>query len=279
MRRLKFELDRKSLETIYLTFIRPTLEYGDVIWDNCTQHEKQELEKIQTEAARIATGTTKLISISALYDETKWETLDTRRSKHKLVLFYKMFNNISPAYLSSLVPPSVSSLSTYNLRNDQNLQTIDSRTSYYYTSFLPSTVRDWNNLSLDTRNSDSINSFKRSLNTGMEVVPKYYYTGSRKLQILHTRLRTKCSSLNNDLFLKNIVESPLCRCGSIETTEHYLMKCHLYNIQRDELLNTVSHFAGITLPTLLYGNSNLSLQINSLIFTAVQKFINDTKRF
>ena len=31
MRRLKFELDRKSLETIYLTFIRPPLEYGDVI--------------------------------------------------------------------------------------------------------------------------------------------------------------------------------------------------------------------------------------------------------
>ena len=47
MRKLKFKLDRESLETIYTAFIRPLLEYGDVIWDNCSQYEKQELEKIQ----------------------------------------------------------------------------------------------------------------------------------------------------------------------------------------------------------------------------------------
>ena len=61
MRKLKFKLDRKSLETIYIAFIRPLLVYADVIWDNCSQYEKDELEKIQNEAARIATGTTKLI--------------------------------------------------------------------------------------------------------------------------------------------------------------------------------------------------------------------------
>ena len=89
MREFKFELDRKSLETIYLTFIRPILEYGDVVWDNCTLYEKQELDKIQIEAARIVTGTTKLISIQTLYGEMKWETLEARRNKHKLVLFLK----------------------------------------------------------------------------------------------------------------------------------------------------------------------------------------------
>ena len=102
MRKLKYELDRKSLETIYMTFIRPIFEYADVLWDNCTQQEKQDLEKIQLEAARIATGTTKLISIQNLYDETRWEQLETRRMNHKLLLFYKMFNNISPLYLSTL---------------------------------------------------------------------------------------------------------------------------------------------------------------------------------
>ena len=44
MRKLKFKLDRKSLETIYLAFLRPILEYADVIWDNCSQYEKDELE-------------------------------------------------------------------------------------------------------------------------------------------------------------------------------------------------------------------------------------------
>ena len=37
--------DRKSLETIYLTYIRPIMEYADVVWDNCTNYEKQELDK------------------------------------------------------------------------------------------------------------------------------------------------------------------------------------------------------------------------------------------
>lgn len=32
MRKLKFTLDRKSLETIYFSFIRPLLEYADVVW-------------------------------------------------------------------------------------------------------------------------------------------------------------------------------------------------------------------------------------------------------
>ena len=47
MRKLKFILDRRSLQTIYLTFIRPLLEYANVVWDNCTLYEVNELEKIQ----------------------------------------------------------------------------------------------------------------------------------------------------------------------------------------------------------------------------------------
>ena len=70
MRKFKYELDCRSLGIIYISFIRPILEYGDVVWRNCNQQEKQELEKIQIEAARILTGKTKLVSIQALYDET-----------------------------------------------------------------------------------------------------------------------------------------------------------------------------------------------------------------
>ena len=45
MRKLKFILDRQSLEIIYTSFIRPVLEYADVVWDNCTQYEINALEK------------------------------------------------------------------------------------------------------------------------------------------------------------------------------------------------------------------------------------------
>ena len=69
MRKLKFRLDRKSLETIYTAFIRSLTEYGDVVWENCTLYEKQELDQIQNEAARIATGATRLVSFVILYKE------------------------------------------------------------------------------------------------------------------------------------------------------------------------------------------------------------------
>ena len=44
-------------------------------------------------------------------------------------------------------------------------------------------------------------------------------------------------------------------------------------------MQTVSRFCAITLDTLLYGNSTLSLQANSDIFGAVQLFLKQTNRF
>jgi hypothetical protein len=41
---------------LYLTFIRPLLEYAGEVWDNCTLADSERLEKIQLEAARIVTG-------------------------------------------------------------------------------------------------------------------------------------------------------------------------------------------------------------------------------
>ena len=125
MRKLKFQLNRKSLEIIYTVFIRPILEYGNEIWDNCTQYEKDDLEKIPIEAARIAAGTTKLVSIENLYSENGWETLETRRKKQKLVLFCKVVNNLTPLYLSTLIPSTITETSLYNLRNANDIRTIN----------------------------------------------------------------------------------------------------------------------------------------------------------
>ena len=280
MKKLKFVLDRKSLERIYFCFIRPILEYADVTWDNCTQHQKDELDKIQNEAARIVTGTTKLVSIRELNNETKWETLESRRQKHKLILFYKMVNQLTPAYLSTLVPPLVSEVSSYNLRNSQNLSVPSSRTKLYAESFLPSVVHLWNSLPQAVRDSESVNSFKNSLDQhSVSKPPSYYYTGCRKAQILHTRMRTNCSSLNLTLFHKNITESPLCQCGSIESAEHYLLFCPMYQNSRIELLNSINPICRPSSKIMLFGDTKLSLESNNAIFSAVQEYITKTKRF
>ena len=104
LRAFKFRFDRKSLERLYISFIRPVLEYSGVIWSNCTNQDKKLLEDIQTEAMRVVTGATKLCSIAKLYDDTGWDTLESRREKQKLIIFYKIINGLAPTYLNQLVP-------------------------------------------------------------------------------------------------------------------------------------------------------------------------------
>ena len=124
-------------------------------------------------------------------------------------------------YLSDLESQSVNTIAQYNLRNANDLESVASRTNQYHNSFLPSVVREWNVLTIDVRQSDSLHSFNDTLNREWTIVPKHFFSGIRKAQILHTRLRTNCSSLNNDLYSIHLTDSPLCRCGSVENTNYF----------------------------------------------------------
>ena len=52
---------------MYLTFIRPLLEYAGEVWDNCTLADSERLEKNQLEAARIVTGLYVLCKLNTVY--------------------------------------------------------------------------------------------------------------------------------------------------------------------------------------------------------------------
>lgn len=193
-------------------------------------------------------------------------------------MFYKMVNDLAPNYLSSLLPLSFQN-TPYSLRDEQNIRPLRTRTQLYYKSFLPSSIRDWNNLSIEIRNSTSLLGFKHQLNKDLKQIPKYYAIGERHLQIQHTRLRTGCSSLNHDLFSKNITDSPLCTCGEIETTKHFLFSCPRYTAERNVMFNSLPIQCAPSLNLLLYGDSHYDNSINELIFQAVQQFIADSRRF
>ena len=190
-----------------------------------------------------------------------------------------MYNHLAPEYLSSLIPQQVNDISRYNLRISNNIQTIRAKTNQYNNSFLPSVLRDWNTLPAETKQLNTLSSFKYFLKKDNKPVPKYYYYGKRKTQILHTRLRTGCSSLNRDLFLKNITDSPLCNCGSIENVQHYFFHCRFFQHQRTLLLNDIRLYRTPTLNLLLYGDPLLSNEINQSIFHHVHKYILATQRF
>ena len=47
LKKLKYQVDKESLEKTYFSFIRPKLEYGNYIWDNCFEGDKDRLEDFQ----------------------------------------------------------------------------------------------------------------------------------------------------------------------------------------------------------------------------------------
>jgi hypothetical protein len=116
--------------------VRSTLEYADVVWDGCSDSDSDLLESLQFEAARIITGAMKGTHRENLLCETAWVTLKNRRKDHKLIMMYKLLNNLTPIYLSELCPISNNSRTNYNLRNNYNLSVPPSRTERHKKSFL-----------------------------------------------------------------------------------------------------------------------------------------------
>ena len=277
LRSLKFKLDRKTLQIMYFSFIRPLLEYSDIIWDNCPTYLKQSVEKVNIEAARIVSGATKLVSLDLLCKEVGWETLDKRREKHKLIQFYKMIKGLTPSYLSNLIPFTHEQTHRYRTRNSSQFVQPPCRSNFYFNDFIPSTVRLWNNLPQDIKDIGSLSLFKKALLSDGDTIPSFFHTGTRQGQILHARLRMKCSSLKEHLYSKNIEPSPLCSCGEVESTSHYLLYCRKYDQERHSLFISLSRQP--PLRVLLYGDKNYSVQDNEHIFISVQKFILQTGRF
>ena len=220
MRKYRFCLSRKALETIYISMIRPILEYGNVLYDNCPASTGRSIESIQRQAALICTGGYKHTDYKNLLSELNWETLCDRRKLHKLVIFYKIKNKIYPDYLSSYLKTNQNS--TYNLRHTNEQRPRFSRLNNSFKSFFPSTVRLWNNLPSTTRDSNSVNIFK-ALVRGTNKYNPYHRLCSNKPGIWLTRLRLGLSALNSHRFKYNFIESPKCpTCHAInETTQHY----------------------------------------------------------
>ena len=115
LRKLQNILPREPLLTIYKSFVRPYLDYGDVIYDqhyNNSFHQK--LESIQYNAALAITGAIRGSSREKLYQELGLESLKQRRWFRKLCYFFKITKNQSPKYLFDKIPTTRTAYRTRN---------------------------------------------------------------------------------------------------------------------------------------------------------------------
>ena len=80
LRKLQKNLPRPPLITIYKHFIRPPLDYEDIIYDQAYNvFFYQKLDFIQYNAALAITGAIRLTSKEKLYHELGFESLRSRR--------------------------------------------------------------------------------------------------------------------------------------------------------------------------------------------------------
>ena len=106
---------REPLLTIYKSFVRPHLDYGDAIYDqhyNNSFHQK--LESVQYNDALAITGAIGGSSTEKLYQELGLESLKQGRWFRKLCYFFKITKNQSPQYLFDKIPTTRAAYRTRN---------------------------------------------------------------------------------------------------------------------------------------------------------------------
>ncbi len=296
-------LPRHTLNELYKVYVRPHLDYGDVIYhipakfcefsQNITLPSLMEkLESVQYSAALAVTGTWRGTSRDKLYAELGWESLNYRRWSRRLTLFYKIMKNITPLYTKEPIPnrhePS------YFLRNQNVIGQIRARTEKFQSSFYPNCTSEWNKLDPDIRHAPSIAVFKSKILSLVRPSPKSVFGIHDPLGLSFlSQLRVGLSRLNFHKINHNFQDtfSPLCPIkDGIEDTEHYLLFCHSFDTQRKDLLAGVSEVVRPLIDVnslsnndltklLIYGDERFPNIINKKILELTLHFIHRSGRF
>ena len=160
-RRFYGNVSQDVLKQLYLSLVRPHLEYGCHVWNPHLEKDKKALEDVQKFACRIATAHWDE-SYDTLLELLHLQPLQERRTHARLGLMYRILYKLSyfPAEtfkLRNLTQPNRCS-------HQLELQVPFARTNSYFYSFVPHTSSLWNSLPKDIINlSTSYHSFKYHL--------------------------------------------------------------------------------------------------------------------
>ena len=287
IKRLSSILPRSSLITIYKSFVRPHLDYGDVIYDQPNNESlADKIESVQYDSALAITGAIRGTSKTKLYNEVGLESLKDRRWMHRLCYFRKIFSTHAPSYLFDYIPPQ-----TVSQRYPNCFASFSCRTVSFQNTFFPYSVNQWNLLGSNIKNSISYPVFRNALIKLIRPLENSIYNIHDPIGIkLLTRLRLGFSHLREHKFRHNFRDTlnPMCVCSlQPENTSHYLLYCRNYDDSRHALMSDLLTIDSSILSLndtnlahlLLFGDKKYNLITNQRILQATIKFIKDSSRF
>ena len=161
LRKFQNFLPRKSLLTIYKSFIQPHLDYGNIVYDqtyNTSFHQR--LESLQYNAALAINGAIRGTSKEKPFNELGLESLQNRRCYRKLSFLYELITNQSLSYLFNMIPRKNASHPT---RGSDNIPLLGTKQNFFQYSYFRAAIKEWNSLDTDIRKSDSISIFKKRI--------------------------------------------------------------------------------------------------------------------
>jgi hypothetical protein len=95
-------------------------------------------------------------------------------------------------------------------------------------------------------------------------VASFYNICDRKTNIIHNKLRHRCSGLNADLYRVNLKNDPCCVCGHLfEDAINFFLECPLYQHDRTSLFNYFNNIVPISIEYILFGCNVISEELNT----------------
>ena len=150
------------LQQLYVSLVRPHLEYACHVWAPHTSKDITELENVQKFACKMATRQWSGMQYEQLLSSTNLPSLERRRTEQRLCHLFKIVHKLIYFPTNVIVPREEP---FYNLRSFNNscLYQPFARTDSFYYSFVPYTVSLWNKLPETIVSSTTLHTFKRLL--------------------------------------------------------------------------------------------------------------------
>ena len=281
-------LQRHTLDVLYKIIVRSVLDYGlPIYFNSLSLSDKERLERIQYNAAKLVTGALPCTSRVKLYEELGWETIQQRADFLGLTLYHKIhLGQTRPLIRSNMQPRELTTT-----RSSGDYTPFKYKTARFSKTYFPYFTKQWNTLHKDLKNL-ALSDFKNNLKCKIKPHKyKHFSRGHKQSCTLLTQIRLGQSNLKVHQFKIGVSDTTECSCGhKFENPEHFIAQCPKYAEERqilyDRMLQFIPNFKRLPqirqCQILVFGYQPTDpelIKINTKIMKYTQSFIQHSKRF
>ena len=152
--------DHDILVPLFKSLVRPILEYGNVVWNNCIKKHMNKIENVQRKYTRYITGT-KNLTYEQRLKKIKLPSLEYRQIRGDLIQVFKIAKNMyDPASTHSIFEFENNSRLRGHTHKIHKQFTNKSKYKIFFSNRI---VTKWNSLPQSIINAKSINEFKNKI--------------------------------------------------------------------------------------------------------------------